>query len=78
MIDVILYKPSPYGLVFIHDKSLGFIIYNIKHERAYVSYINLWKYHIIFSFYPKFKFNSLALTHTNILASYYSGHLIAF
>ena len=38
MIDVIVYKPSPYGLVFIHDKSLGFIIYHIKHERAYVSY----------------------------------------
>ena len=39
MIDVIVYKPSPYGLVFIDDKSLGFIIYHIKHERAYVSYI---------------------------------------
>ena len=45
MIDVMVYKPSPYGLVFIHDKSiapsgyaLGFIIYHIKHERAYVSY----------------------------------------
>ena len=23
MIDVIVYKPSPYGLVFIHDKPLG-------------------------------------------------------
>ena len=39
MIDVIVNKPSPYGLVFIHDKSLGFIIYHIKHERAYVSYM---------------------------------------
>ena len=39
MIDGIVYKPSPYGLVFIHDKSLGFIMYHIKHERAYVSYI---------------------------------------
>ena len=39
MIDVILYKPSPYGLVFVHDKSLGIIIYHIKHERVYVSYI---------------------------------------
>ena len=39
MIDVILYKPSPYGLVFIHDKSLGlFIIYHVKHEQVYVSY----------------------------------------
>ena len=38
MIDVILYKPSTYGLVFIHDKPLGFIIFHIKHERAYVSY----------------------------------------
>ena len=42
MVDVIVYKPSPYGLVFIHDKSLGLhlglIIYNIKHERVYVSY----------------------------------------
>ena len=38
MIDVIVYKPSPYGLVFIHDKPLGFIIYHIKHERVYVSY----------------------------------------
>ena len=38
MIDVILYKPSPYGLVFVHDKSLGFIIYHIKHERVYVYY----------------------------------------
>ena len=43
MIDVIVYKPSPYRLVFIHDNSSGyalvFIIYNIKHERVYVSYI---------------------------------------
>ena len=38
MIDVIVYKPSPYGLVFIHDKPLEFIIYHIKHERIYVSY----------------------------------------
>ena len=38
MVDVIVYKPSPYGLVFIHDKPLGFIIYHIKHERVYVSY----------------------------------------
>ena len=30
MVDVIVYKPSPYGLVFI--------IYHIKHERVYVSY----------------------------------------
>ena len=44
MIDVILYKPSPYWLVFIHDKSLGFITYHIKHERAYVSYIWLEAY----------------------------------
>ena len=38
MFDVIVYKPSPYGLVFIQDKTLGFIIYHIKHERVYVSY----------------------------------------
>ena len=38
MIDVIVYKPSPYGLVLIHDKPLGFIIYRIKHERVYMSY----------------------------------------
>ena len=38
MVDVIVYKPSPYGLVFIHNKPLGFIIYHIKHERVYVSY----------------------------------------
>ena len=42
MIDVIVYKLSPYELVFIHDKPLGvrpvFIIYHIKHERVYVSY----------------------------------------
>ena len=34
MIDMIVYKPSPYGLVFTHDKTLGFIIYNIKHEET--------------------------------------------
>ena len=43
MVDVIVYKFSPYGLVFIHDNSLGyalgFIIYHIKHERVFVSYI---------------------------------------
>ena len=40
MADVIVYKSSPYGLVFIHDKPLGFIIYHIKHERVYVlSYV---------------------------------------
>ena len=38
MIDVIGYKPSLYELVFIHDKLLGFMIYDIKHERVYVSY----------------------------------------
>ena len=38
MIDVIVYKPSPYGLMFIHDNTLGFIIYHIKQERVYVSY----------------------------------------
>ena len=38
MIDVIVYKPSPYGLVLIYDKPLGFIIYHIKHERVDVSY----------------------------------------
>ena len=37
MVDVIVYKPSPYGLVFIHEKPLGFIIYHIKHEQVYVS-----------------------------------------
>ena len=36
MVDVIVYKPS---LVFMYDKTLGFIIYHIKHERVYVSYI---------------------------------------
>ena len=41
MVDVLVYKPSLYGLVFIHDKllglyALGFIIYHIKHERVYV------------------------------------------
>ena len=41
MINVIVYKPSPYGLVFIYDKTLGFIIYHIKHERVYVSYNHL-------------------------------------
>ena len=45
MIDVIVYKPSPYGIVFIHimiepsGYALGFIIYHIKHERVNVSYI---------------------------------------
>ena len=39
MVDVIVYKPSPNGLVFIHDKPLGFMIYHIKHERVCVSYI---------------------------------------
>ena len=43
MIDVIVYKPSPHGLVSIHDKPLGFIIYHIKHEWAYVSYIDFEK-----------------------------------
>ena len=38
MVDVIAYKLSHYGLVFIHDKPLGLIIYHIKHERVYVSY----------------------------------------
>ena len=38
MIEVIVYKPSPYGLVFIHDKPLGFIIYHTQHARVYVSY----------------------------------------
>ena len=42
MVDVIVYKPSPYGLVFIHDKPLGFIIYHIKHGRVYVSYNMAW------------------------------------
>ena len=34
MIDVILYKPSPYGLVFIHDKYLGLgpRVYHILHQ----------------------------------------------
>ena len=41
MIDVIVYKPSPYGLVFIHDNPLWFIIYHIKNERVYVSYSTL-------------------------------------
>ena len=44
MVDVIVYKPSPYGLVFIYminplSYALGFIIYHTKHERVYVSYI---------------------------------------
>ena len=44
MVDVIVYKPSPYGLVFIYminplGYALGFIIYHTKHERVYVSYI---------------------------------------
>ena len=30
MVDVIVYKPSPYAL--------GFIIYHIQQERVYVSY----------------------------------------
>ena len=38
MIDVIVYKPSPYGLVLIHDKPLGFIIYRIKQERVCLLY----------------------------------------
>ena len=38
MVDVIVYKPSPYGLVFIHDKTLGFIIYHTKHARVCVFY----------------------------------------
>ena len=37
-LDVIVYKSSPCGFMFIHDKPLGFIIYHIKHERVYVSY----------------------------------------
>ena len=38
MVDVKVYKPSLYGLVFIHDKPFGLIIYHIKHERVYVSF----------------------------------------
>ena len=44
MVDVIVYKPLPYGLVFIHDKPLGLRprVYHpsdhTKHERVYVSY----------------------------------------
>ena len=45
MVDVIVYKPSPYGLVFKYDNplgyALGFIIYHIKHGRVYVSYKTL-------------------------------------
>ena len=36
-----MYKPSPYGLVFIHDKLLGLsprVYHHMKHERVYVSY----------------------------------------
>ena len=40
MIDVIVYKPLPYELVFINDKppgyALGFIIYHTKNVRVYV------------------------------------------
>ena len=34
MVDVIVYKPSPYGLVFIHDKSLGLRpqVYHLSHQ----------------------------------------------
>ena len=39
MIDVIVYKPSPYGLVFINNKLFWFIIYHIKQKQVYVSYI---------------------------------------
>ena len=38
MVDVMVYKPSPYGLEFIHDKP-GFIIYHTQRVRVYVSYI---------------------------------------
>ena len=46
MVDVIVYKPSPYALVFTHDKPIGFIIYHIKHERVYVSYKSLMQNYI--------------------------------
>ena len=44
MVDVIAYKPSPYGRLCLHminpsGYALGFIIYHIKHEWVYVSYI---------------------------------------
>ena len=34
MFDVIVYKPSPYGLVFIHDKPLGLRprVYQLSHQ----------------------------------------------
>ena len=42
MVDVIVYKPSPYGLVFIHDKPLRLRpqVYHISHQTwaGYVSY----------------------------------------
>ena len=47
MIDVIVYKPSHYAMgscLYMINSSgyaVGFIIYHIKHERAYVSYITV-------------------------------------
>ena len=32
MIDVIVYNPSPYGLVFIHDKLLGLCLIYIYNK----------------------------------------------
>ena len=34
MIDMIMYKPSPYGLVFLHDKPLGLRtqVYRLSHQ----------------------------------------------
>ena len=34
MVDVIVYKPSPYGLVFMHDKPLGLRprVYHLSHQ----------------------------------------------
>ena len=46
MINVIVYKPSPYyGLVFIHDKPIGLRprVYHVSHQTwaVYVSYMLL-------------------------------------
>ena len=41
MVDVIVHKPSPYGLVFLHDKPLGQRprVYHLSHQTGAGLYI---------------------------------------
>ena len=73
MVDVIVYKPPPYGIVLIHDKPLGlrprvYIIYHIKYARVYVSYnyltqMSVWQFSllVVYSLYLN-QWNKLNLT----------------